>query len=80
MVFQPPQASHLPDHFACVAPQDWQTKLGEDLAIRPPHPRLRNELRRLALSPLGGEGKREQLSMPAKVGVRGKLLVAMILV
>ena len=25
MVFQPPQASHLPDHLAWVAPQDWQT-------------------------------------------------------
>src|SRR6185437_4267073 len=33
MVFQPPQASHLPDHFAWVAPQDWQTKLVEDLAM-----------------------------------------------
>src|ERR1700760_3471897 len=26
MVFQPPQASHLPDHLEWVAPQDWQTK------------------------------------------------------
>ena len=24
MVFQPPQASHLPDHLGVVAPQDWQ--------------------------------------------------------
>jgi len=24
MVFQPPQASHLPDHLEWVAPQDWQ--------------------------------------------------------
>src|SRR5580704_16655357 len=35
MVFQPPQDSHLPDHLAWVAPQDWQTKLGEDLAMIP---------------------------------------------
>src|ERR1700743_3132674 len=35
MVFQPPQASHLPDHLAWVAPQDWQAKLGEDLAMIP---------------------------------------------
>jgi hypothetical protein len=33
MVFQPPQASHLPDHFGAVAPQDWQTKLVWDLAM-----------------------------------------------
>src|SRR5271154_4541967 len=33
MVFQPPQASHLPDHLDETAPQDWQTKLAEDLAI-----------------------------------------------
>ena len=26
MVFQPPQASHLPDHLGVAAPQDWQTK------------------------------------------------------
>src|SRR5882757_526306 len=26
MVFQPPHASHLPDHLEWVAPQDWQTK------------------------------------------------------
>jgi hypothetical protein len=25
IVFQPPQASHLPDHFEWTAPQDWQT-------------------------------------------------------
>src|SRR5690242_14515471 len=25
MVFHPPHASHLPDHLAWVAPQDWQT-------------------------------------------------------
>jgi len=24
-VFQPPQVSHLPDHLALEAPQDWQT-------------------------------------------------------
>src|SRR5690242_18747583 len=33
MVFQPPQASHLPAHFAVTAPQDWQTKDTEDLAM-----------------------------------------------
>ncbi len=33
MVFQPPQASHLPDHLGVVAPQDWQTKVAEDLAM-----------------------------------------------
>ena len=33
MVFQPPQASHLPDHLGAVAPQDWQTKEGEDFAM-----------------------------------------------
>src|SRR5690348_16541878 len=33
MVFQPPQASHLPDHLGAVAPQDWQTKLVWDLAM-----------------------------------------------
>ena len=33
MVFQPPQASHLPDHLDADAPQDWQTKLAEDLAM-----------------------------------------------
>ena len=32
MVFQPPQASHLPDHLEWAAPQDWQTK-EEDLAM-----------------------------------------------
>jgi hypothetical protein len=26
MVFQPPQASHFPDHLAELVPQDWQTK------------------------------------------------------
>jgi hypothetical protein len=25
MVFQPPQASHLPAHLAVTAPQAWQT-------------------------------------------------------
>src|ERR1700761_2591355 len=33
MVFQPPQDSHLPDHLGVVAPQVWQTKVGEDLAM-----------------------------------------------
>jgi len=33
MVFQPPQASHLPDHLGAVAPQLWQTKEEEDLAM-----------------------------------------------
>src|SRR5580698_5328830 len=32
-VFQPPQASHLPDHLAWDAPQDWHTKVVEDLAM-----------------------------------------------
>src|ERR1700759_2624616 len=31
MVFQPLQASHLPDHLEVAAPQVWQTKL-DDLA------------------------------------------------
>jgi hypothetical protein len=35
MVFQPPQASHLPDHLGAVAPQLWQTKEEDDLAM--PH-------------------------------------------
>src|SRR5258708_2159522 len=30
MVFQPPQASHLPDHLGAMLPQVWQTK-EEDL-------------------------------------------------
>src|SRR5438128_547678 len=34
MVFQPPQASHLPDHLAWTAPQLWQTKEGCARAIR----------------------------------------------
>src|SRR5579864_1727387 len=38
MVFQPPQASHLPDHLAWVAPQDWHTKVAEVFAIRPTLP------------------------------------------
>src|SRR5689334_8553491 len=38
MVFQPPQASHLPDHLAWVAPQDWQTKEADDFAITLPSP------------------------------------------
>src|ERR1700679_2393382 len=33
MVSQPLQASHLPDHLGAVAPQLWQTKEGEDLAM-----------------------------------------------
>ena len=33
MVFQPPLASHLPAHLDEDAPQDWQTKLLEDLAM-----------------------------------------------
>src|SRR5580700_3312572 len=33
IVFQPPQASHLPDHLEVAEPQVWQTKLAEDLAI-----------------------------------------------
>src|ERR1700744_1152763 len=33
IVFQPPQASHLPDHLEWTAPQDWQTKDGETLAV-----------------------------------------------
>jgi hypothetical protein len=33
MVFQPPQASHLPDHLEVTEPQVWQAKLAEDLAI-----------------------------------------------
>src|SRR6202012_3710198 len=33
MVFQPLQASHLPAHLGGVEPQDWQTKVGEDLAM-----------------------------------------------
>jgi hypothetical protein len=33
MVFQPLQASHLPAHLDEDAPQDWQTKLLEDLAM-----------------------------------------------
>jgi hypothetical protein len=28
IVFQPPQASHRPDHFAWTAPHAWQTKEG----------------------------------------------------
>jgi hypothetical protein len=32
MVFQPPQASHLPDHLGAMLPQVWQTK-EEDLAM-----------------------------------------------
>src|SRR4051812_27230270 len=38
MVFQPPQASHLPDHLAVDAPQDWQVKESEDFAIKAPSP------------------------------------------
>src|SRR6185437_10536401 len=34
MVFQPPQASHLPAHLELDAPQDWQMKLVEDLAMK----------------------------------------------
>src|SRR5471032_3131920 len=34
MVFQPLQASHLPDHLGAVVPQVWQTKVAEDLAMR----------------------------------------------
>src|SRR5436190_1345029 len=34
IVFQPPQASHLPDHLAWEPPQDWQTK-EEFLAMSP---------------------------------------------
>src|SRR6185503_354376 len=33
MVFQPPQASHLPAHFPVEAPQDWQTNEADDLAM-----------------------------------------------
>jgi hypothetical protein len=27
MLFQAPQLSQRPDHLACTAPQDWQTKI-----------------------------------------------------
>jgi len=65
MVFQPPQASHLPDHFEEVVPQDWQTKLACPRAISgtaggfaTPHPRLREtEEPALHPSPTRGEGK-----------------------
>ena len=33
MLFQAPQASHLPDHLEWTAPQDWQTKEAEERAI-----------------------------------------------
>ena len=58
MLFQAPQASHLPDHLEWTAPQAWQTKVVDDFAISAPSPAVASLPCPL---PLWGEGKRLRL-------------------
>ena len=65
MLFQAPQASHLPDHLEWTAPQDWQTKVADVRAISRPLTRGR-----FAPLPSPPTGEREEPAL-AQARVRG---------